>query len=187
MDLQSSIRHHFLVALPSMHDTYFERAVVYVCEHQLKGTAGLIINHPLEVSLGLIFEQLHLEQIVITQENKPLLMGGPLQPERGFVIHRPFGHWRSSLRLDDDVTITTSNDIIRAIACDKGPHDVLVALGFVGWKPGQLEEEIMADQWLICPYHPSLLYEVAFDKRWDVATQMMGVNMNHFISGPGHA
>ncbi len=187
MDFQSSVRHHFLVAVPSMRGTYFEQAVVYVCEHQSKGTAGLIINHPMEASLGLIFEQLHLEQVVIAQKNKPLLMGGPIQPERGFVIHRPFGQWQSSLRLDDDVTITTSNDIIRAMASDHGPQDVLVTLGFVGWQPGQLEKEIMDDQWLICPYDSSLLYNVDFDKRWNVATQMMGVNMNHFISGPGHA
>ena len=187
MDLQLSLRHHFLVAMPSIQDDFFGHAVVYLCEHQSKGTAGLMINHPMSESLGLVFEQLQLENVVFSQKNKPLLLGGPLQPERGFVIHRPFGRWRSSLLLQDDVTITTSNDIIRAIASDVGPVDALVALGFVGWEKGQLEKEIMADRWLVCPYDPTLLYEVPFNKRWEVAAKTIGVDMSHYISGTGHA
>ncbi|MFZ4076534.1 MAG: YqgE/AlgH family protein [Legionellaceae bacterium] len=187
MNLHVSLRHHFLVAMPTLNEAFFKRSVIYICEHQTKGTAGLIINQPMGESLELVFDQLHLEDPVHAQKNKPLLLGGPVQPERGFVIHRPFGSWRSSLRLDDDVTLTTSNDIIRAIAHDHGPHDALVALGFVGWEEGQLEKEIMADKWLVCPYHPALLYDVPFEHRWEQAAKTMGVDMNYFIPGTGHA
>ena len=181
-----ALRNHLLAAMPSLHDTPFERSVIYVCEHQPEGAVGLMINRPLEYPLSFMFEQLHIESGNLEQNNKPLLFGGPMQPERGFVIHRPFGAWRSSLLLDDDVTITTSNDIIRAIAQNNGPKDALVALGFVAWGEGQLDKEI-EEQWLVCPYESELLYEVPFDKRWKKTAETIGVNIDQIISGGGHA
>ncbi len=186
MDAPLSLRSHLLVAMPSLHGGYFERVVIYVCEHQPEGAVGLIINQPLQYPLSFMFDQLHIESGDAKQKNQPLLFGGPVQPERGFVIHRPFGHWRSSLLLSDDVTVTTSNDIIRAIASNKGPSDALVTLGFVAWGEGQLDEEI-EDQWLVCPYQPELLYNTPFDKRWEKTAQSIGVDLNHLIGKAGHA
>ncbi|MCH9756805.1 MAG: YqgE/AlgH family protein [Gammaproteobacteria bacterium] len=186
MNTQLSLRSHLLVAMPSLHGSSFERSVIYVCEHQPEGAVGLIINQPLQYPLGFMFDQLHIESAHAIKKNQPLLFGGPVQPERGFVIHRPFGSWRSSLLLADDVAITTSNDIIRAIARNDGPPDVLVALGFVAWGEGQLDQEI-ADQWLVCPYQPELLYDTPFDERWAKAALGIGVDVNQLVGKEGHA
>ncbi len=186
MDAPLSLRSHLLVAMPSLHGTPFERSVIYVCEHQAEGAVGLIINQPLQYPLSFMFEQLHIESGDADKKNQPLLFGGPIQPERGFVIHRPFGTWRSSLLLSDDVTITTSNDIIRAIARNDGPSDALVALGFVAWGEGQLEQEI-EEQWLVCPYQAELLYDVPFEERWAKTAQGIGVDVNQLIGKAGHA
>ncbi|NCT56299.1 MAG: YqgE/AlgH family protein [Legionella sp.] len=181
-----ALRNHLLAAMPVLHGTIFERSVVYVCEHQPEGAVGLMINRPLEYSLSFMFDQLHIKSDRSEQRHKPLLLGGPMQPERGFVIHRPCGNWRSSLVLDDDVTITTSNDIIRAIAQNHGPKDSLVALGFVAWGEKALDKEI-EEQWLVCPYEPELLYEVPFDERWEKTAETIGVNVGHIMPGAGHA
>lgn len=183
----ASFANHLLVAMPSLVGTPFERAVIYVCEHHVQGTVGLIVNRPMVYQLRLVFEQLNIQPLKSSQNELPLLYGGPVQPERGFVIHRPVGGWRSSLILQNDVTVTTSNDIIQAIGNDIGPKDALVALGYSGWTDNQLEQEVMDNTWLVCPYQPDLLYEVPFDKRWEYAGSILGVKMIQLISDAGHA
>ena len=183
----ASLANHLLIAMPSLTDPNFERSVIYVCEHHVQGTVGLMINRPMQFPLGLVFDQMQIEPIRVEQTQTPLLFGGPIQPERGFVIHRPFGGWRSSLALRDDVTITTSNDIIRAIAMDTGPKDVLVTLGYTGWNDNQLEQEVMDNVWLVCPYTPELLYEVPFAERWEYAGATLGVKMTQLTANVGHA
>lgn len=187
MDTISALRGHVLIAVPSLHDDGFEHSVVYVCEHQRQGGVGLIINKPLVYPLGFMFDLLNIQSNVVEQKNRPLLYGGPLQPERGFVIHRPAGHWGSSLLLEDNVTLTTSNDIIRAFAKGDGPKDSLVALGFVGWDSAKLEKEIVEDRWLVSHCKSELLYEVPFEKRWEYAASMIGINLSHLVEGGGHA
>lgn len=187
MAINTMLANNFLIAMPSQRNPIYEKSVIYICEHQPQGTVGLIINHPMQFPLGLVFDQLHIEPIRIECNRQPLLFGGPVQPERGFVIHRPLGGWRSSLVLRDDVTVTTSNDIIRAIAEDTGPNDALVALGYVGWAANQLDQEIIDGAWLVCPYKAEILYNVPFEERWKYAGLTMGVNMNQLISGAGHA
>lgn len=186
MESPFSLRSQLLVAMPSLHGTAFEQSVIYVCEHQPEGGVGLIINRQLQFPLSFMFDQLHIESAHAEKKDQPLLFGGPVQPERGFVIHRPFGSWRSSLLLGDDVTITTSNDIIRAIARNDGPKDALVALGFVAWGDGQLDQEI-ENQWLVCPLKPELIYDVPFEKRWEATAESIGVDMNQLVSRGGHA
>ena len=115
------------------------------------------------------------------------MYGGPIQPERGFVIHRPFGEWYTSLSLRDGVTITTSNDIIRAIAENHGPKDILVALGYMALPEKQLNYELINNFWLICPYKPELLYEVPFSQRWEYAGSILGVKMDQLTTSIGHA
>lgn len=187
MARDTSLANHLLVAMPSIVDPNFKRSVIYVCEHQVQGTVGLIINRPMQYPLGLVFDQLHIEPIRVECNRLPLLFGGPIQPERGFVIHRPLGGWRSSLALQEGVTVTTSNDIIRAIAADQGPKDVLVALGYVGWSENQLNQEVMDNTWLVCPFKPEILYEVPFENRWECAGLTIGVKMNQLTSSVGHA
>lgn len=185
--LNISLANHLLIAAPSLNEIGFARSVIYVCEHQKQGTVGLIINRPMPFPLGLVFEELHIQPIHVELSSLPLMYGGPIQPERGFVIHRPLGGWRSSLALQEGVTVTTSNDIIRAIADDKGPKDVLVALGYVAWEKYQLDKEVINDMWLVCPFKSEVLYEIPFEKRWEYAGKTIGVNMNQLISGTGHA
>lgn len=187
MTINTSLANHLLIAMPSLTDPNFKKSVIYVCEHHVQGTVGLIINRPMKFPLGLVFDQLHIEPTCPESIHLPLLYGGPLQPERGFVIHRPFGDWRSSLALREGVTVTTSSDIIRAIAADKGPKDVLVTLGYVAWNENQLGQEVLDNVWLVCPYYPELLYDVPFDKRWEYAGMKIGVNMNLISSESGHA
>ena len=187
MNSRMSLANHLLIATPSLDLPQFEHSVIYVCEHQAQGTVGLIINHPMKYGLNLVFEQLQIQPIIAEKNKTPLLFGGPLQPERGFVIHRPSGTWQSSLALQPDVTITTSNDIIRAIAEDRGPKDALVALGYVGWLEHQLEKEIMNDAWIVCPFKAELIYDVPYANRWKAAGLSIGVNMNQLTFGVGHA
>jgi putative transcriptional regulator len=183
----NSLANHLLIAMPSLHDPNFEKTVIYLCEHREEGSVGLIINRPMQFSLSLVFEQLDIEPIRIEQSSLPLMFGGPVQPERGFVVHKELGEWRSSLFLQEDVTVTTSNDIIRAIADDKGPKEVLVTLGYSGWVENQLEKEILNNQWLVCPYRSELLYEVPFEDRWEYAGLTLGIKMNQLSVNSGHA
>ncbi|MFC3908770.1 YqgE/AlgH family protein [Legionella dresdenensis] len=187
MAIDSSLANHMLIAMPSLTDPNFARTVIYVCEHHVQGTVGLIINRPMEFPLGLVFDQMNIVPNQSEIKLRPLLFGGPVQPERGFVIHRPYGGWRSSLALDENVTVTTSNDIIRAIAEDNGPKDVLVTLGYSGWTGDQLEQEVMNNTWLVCPFRPEIMYDVPFEKRWQYAGSIIGVDMTRLSSAAGHA
>ena len=187
MNSRMSLANHLLIATPSLDVPHFEHSVIYVCEHQSQGTVGLIINRPTPHGLRLIFEQLQIQPLHPEKNQTPLLFGGPLQSDRGFVIHRPIGAWHSSLSLQPDVTITTSNDIIRAIADDRGPADALVAMGYVGWLEHQVENEIMQDAWMVCPFKAELMYDVPYANRWEAAGMSLGVNMNQLTFGAGHA
>lgn len=187
MAIISSLANHLLIAMPTINDPNFDKTVIYLCEHHEQGSVGLIINRPMEYPMSIVFEQLQIAPIRVEQNRLPLLYGGPVQPERGFVIHKQMGGWRSSLFLQDEVTVTTSNDIIRAIADDTGPKDALVALGYSGWIENQLEEEVMNNSWLVCPYKAEILYEVPFGERWEYAGLTLGVKMNQLSSSSGHA
>ena len=182
-----SLANQILIASPSLHAPGFEHAVIFVCEQQDENAVGLIINQPMIYPLGIVFDQLDIEPVHSETTKKPLLYGGPIQPERGFVIHKQTGDWRSSLPLRKDVTITTSHDIIKAIAYETGPKDVLVTLGYSGWSDHQLEHEIINDFWLVCPFNSELLYEVPFEERWSYAGSLLGINMSQLTSQTGHA
>lgn len=187
MTTGASLANHFLIAMPTINDSSFSKSLIYVCEHHIQGTVGLIVNQPMPFSLGLVFDQLQIDPINVSTNNLPLLFGGPVQPERGFVIHRPFGKWKSSMALQEGVTVTTSNDIIRAIAQGDGPLGALVALGYAAWTENQLEQEVIGNSWLVCPYAEELLYEVPFENRWEYAGLTIGVKMNQLSTDIGHA
>lgn len=184
----SNLTNHLLIASPTLKQSEFEHSVIYVCEHQEAGAIGIIVNHPLKEQLGVVFSQLHIEPDKEDSIHLPLLYGGPNQTERGFVIHRQMSeNFRSSLHINKDVTVTTSKDIITALAHDKGPADFLVTLGYAGWDEQQLENEIINDTWLVCPFHPEVLYDVPFEERWAYAGRLIGVDMNKLSSTIGHA
>jgi putative transcriptional regulator len=183
----TSLNNQLLIAMPSLLDPAFGKTVVYVCEHNSQGAVGLIINRPLNYQLSYVFDQMDIKATSSSSQEKPLMFGGPIQPERGFVIHRPMGVWRSSLNIDDDVTVTTSNDIIHAIANGSGPQDALVTLGYAGWAENQLEQEVVDNSWLVCPFSPKILYNTPFERRWEVAAEILGVNIHFISSGEGHA
>lgn len=185
--MSTSLANHFLIAMPAMADPVFDHSVIYVCEHHEEGSVGLVINQPTQYSLELVFKQLKIVSDFPEQNQYPLLFGGPIQQERGFVLHRPMGSWRSSLLLRDEVTVTTSNDIIRAMAINQGPKDVLVAMGFAAWAHDQLEKELLENQWLVCPFRPEILYDIPYMDRWKYAGQMLGVDMNILSTQSGSA
>lgn len=183
----NSLVNHLLVAMPSVQDIHFARTVIYVCEQKDEGTIGLIINRPMQHSLSMVFEQLSIAPIQVETNKLPLMYGGPIQPERGFVMHKELGGWRSSIVLQQGVTVTTSNDIIRAIAEDKGPKDMLVTLGYTGWSENQLEKELIANDWLVCPFKQEILFDVPFADRWNYAGTILGIKMNQLSTSSGHA
>lgn len=182
-----SLANNLLVAMPSIKESNFARTVIYLCEHREEGSVGLIINRPMKHSLSMVFEQLSIAPIRIEQNQLPLMFGGPIQPERGFVMHKNLGEWRSSILLQDGVTVTTSNDIIRAIAEDKGPKDILITLGYSGWVENQLEKEILGNEWLVCPFRQEILYDIPFEDRWEYAGTILGIKMNQLSVSAGHA
>lgn len=183
-----ALANHFLVAMPGLNDIIFSQSVIYICEHHERGTVGMIINRPTGHPASLMFEQQGVGMIAEKAQHLPLLFGGPIQADRGFVIHRPTGEWQSSLPLvHDEVTITTSNDIVHAIAKDEGPKDLLIVMGYVGWDKRELENEIVKNNaWMICPYKAELLYEVPYAERWKAAAMSIGVNVDN-LTGSGHA
>lgn len=188
MSTPMSLANHFLVAMPTLSDVVFSQSVIYICEHHDRGTVGMIINRPLGHPMSVIFEQLGIVPANEPIKQYPLMFGGPIQAERGFVIHRPLGKWQSSMPVfGDQVAITTSNDIVRAMAQNQGPKDALMVLGYVGWDKRELEREIVKeDAWIVCPFNPELLYDVPFAERWKAAAMTLGVDMDS-ITGSGHA
>lgn len=189
MSVYTSLRNHFLIAMPNMVDPHFNHSVIYVCEHSSNGAMGFAINLPLlNIHLGDVLQNMN----ILTQNQQlsstPVLAGGPLQQERGFVLHRPSrDQWESSLALTTSLSITTSKDILMAIANHKGPKDMLIALGYAGWEGGQLEKEIIQNAWLCGPADPQILFDVAPENRWRAAGALLGVDMDAISLDIGHA
>jgi putative transcriptional regulator len=181
------LSNHLLIAMPSLKDPTFNRSVTYICEHNQYGAVGIIINRPTNTPLSYI-----LNHLKITADNQkikeiPLLYGGPVQQSQGFIIHRPIGDWRSTLEVTEEIAITTSQDILEAIAHGKGPDDVLIALGYAGWEAEQLEQEIRDNSWLSCPATPELLFNIPFSERWKISASLLGVDFNQLSNEIGHA
>lgn len=188
MDNESTLANHFLIAMPAMGDPNFAQTVSYVCEHNENGAVGIIINRPMpNILLGDLFNQLNIPVDNSAIAGMPVFYGGPVQPDRGFVLHRPSGQWRSSLALADDIHITTSQDILEAIAQGDGPASPIIALGYAGWGTDQLEEEMARNAWLTCPANSQLLFDTPYHEQWEAAAQILGVDIRTISSDSGHA
>lgn len=179
-----NLRHHFLVASPWLADPRFHGGVIYLCEHSEEGALGLMINQPLDIHLGEILEQLDMHG---GELDLPVFTGGPVQPERGFVLHSPGQHWQSTALVTDDVLLTTSRDILESIGRDEGPSEFLVALGYSGWGEGQLEEELGSNAWLTCPASTDILFRTPVSQRYEAVLRLIGVDLNQLSDSVGHA
>jgi putative transcriptional regulator len=187
MIASSNLTNQFLIAMPAMADAFFTRSVTYLCQHGENGALGIVINRPSELTLGDILEQMNIESQNEEANKIPVFFGGPVHPERGFIIHEPSSHWDSTLEVTDGLSLTTSRDILEALATGNGPEKVLIALGYAGWGKGQLEQEILHNSWLHTPLDKGVLFNLPAAQRWKAAVEGMGVNIALLSSQAGHA
>ena len=180
-------RNRFLIAMPSLADPNFYQTVTYIGEHNANGALGIIINRPLSLTVG---ELLAYLQIPVSRPDiaaMPIYSGGPVQPEQGFVVHTPLGRWGATLPITETIGITTSRDIMHALAGGEDLKQALVALGYAGWGPGQLEREMAENAWLCPPADPHILFHTPSERRWAAAAALLGVDLNLLSSDAGHA
>lgn len=187
MTTEDSLTDHFLIAMPSLADPNFSRTVTYICEHNEDGALGIVINRQTDVALGELLQHLGLQASRREVAARPVYMGGPVQQERGFVLHPPGQEWESSLSISEDVAITTSRDVLAALAEDRGPERYLVALGYAGWGAGQLEQEMADNSWLSGPADGTIIFEREAEARWQAAAALLGVDLRLLSSDTGHA
>jgi putative transcriptional regulator len=181
------LSNQFLIAMPGMADPNFSQTVTLICEHGPKGALGIVINRVLPMNLGDVFEQLGLEADDLNLARQPVLSGGPVQTDRGFVLHSPGGDWESTLPFSERLHLTTSRDILTAMADGRGPRNAVVALGYAGWDAGQLDDEMARNAWLNVSADEKLLFDTPLDDRWQQAGRLLGVNLMHMSSDAGRA
>lgn len=183
----SNLTNHFLVAMPAMADPNFGGSVVLIAEHSPKGALGLVINRPMELNLQTLFERIDLKLDSTPLASEPVFFGGPVQTDRGFVLHTPVGAWGSTVSVGDDVGLTSSKDVLEAVAGGRGPERLLVTLGYAGWGPGQLEDEIARNAWLTVAAEPTLIFDVPAEERLSRAFALIGINPVYLSASAGHA
>jgi putative transcriptional regulator len=182
---------HFLIAMPAMADPYFSKSVTYICEHNEQGAMGVVINRPIDMKLDALLDQISID---LTDELSAKLMGdntihfgGPVQIDRGFVLHQPVGHWQSTIAVNGDTALTTSKDVLEATARGEGPSKILVTLGYAGWSAGQLEQELAQNAWLTVPAQDMVIFDMPDEKKRDAAMNLLGVNFASLADEAGHA
>lgn len=178
---------HFLIAMPAMADPRFANTLTYVCEHNKDGALGIVINRPIDMTLSSLFDQINVPLNNNPLGGAPVHFGGPVQIDRGFVLHRPLGNWQSTLAISDDLGLTTSKDVLEALARGEGPKDVFVSLGYAGWSAGQLEQELAQNAWLTVEANADVLFDVPPEQRLPAAMQLLGIDFAQLSEGAGHA
>lgn len=188
MEALTNLQNHFLIAMPSLDDPFFQRSVTFICEHNADGAMGLVINQPVEMNVASLLQQL---EIVVPEHSsmfdQQVFAGGPLARDRGFVLHAPTGDWRSSAQLSDELMITTSKDILEAMGRGDAPEKFLLTLGYAGWEAGQLEQELAENSWLTIPADPEILFNTPVNERWQKATEKLGFHSWQLGPEAGHA
>ena len=185
-----SLKNHFLIAMPTMDDPYFSRSVTYICEHDDQGAMGLIINQPIgQLSVSQLLKKMELADFGKDKPdlNSPVYHGGPVSPERGFVLHKSQMPWSSSIQVSDELTITTSKDILQVLGTEATPEKFLITLGYAGWTAGQLEDEIKANSWLTIEADLEILFNTPPEDRWEAATKKLGFDIWQLASHAGHS
>jgi putative transcriptional regulator len=179
-------RHQFLLAMPALAGSYFGQTIIYLCDHTADGAMGLIVNREIDgVRLGDLFEQLDIAGPAHRQH--PVLEGGPVQRDRGFVLHSDDRSWEGTLTLGDGLALSTSREALAAIADDEGPRRFLVCVGYAGWAEGQLEQEMAENSWLSCPARDEILFDCPPEERVDRAAASLGIDFRLMSGTPGHA
>lgn len=187
MPFSTSLTNHFLIAMPGLQDPNFSRTVTYICEHTDQGAMGIVINRPLDITLGELFIQLDIVTVHSEVRDIPVYQGGPVQTDRGFVLHSAGPAFDSTLSITPDISVTTSRDVLEAIASGEGPDDTLIALGYAGWGGGQLEQEMSTNSWLNGPASNDIIFRMSPTARWMAAAQLLGVDLNLLSGEVGHA
>jgi putative transcriptional regulator len=183
----ANFTHHFLIAMPAMADPHFAHTLTYVCEHNKDGALGIVVNKPTDMTLSTLFEQIDVPLEDAQLRQTPVHFGGPVQVDRGFVLHRPLGNWQSTLAISDDLGLTTSRDVLEAVARGEGPKSVLVSLGYAGWSAGQLEQEIAQNAWLTVEANAGVLFETPAEARLPAAMRLLGIDFSRLSDDVGHA
>jgi putative transcriptional regulator len=185
------LTNQLLVAMPTLDDPNFAQSVTLICEHTDQGALGIIINRPMKMSLGEVFDQLSLCPSDPRLAEQPVLRGGPVQGDRGFVLHPPAADrttgWESTLQVSPTLQVTSSRDILNSIARGAGPEQAVIALGYAGWEAGQLEEEIRSNAWLNVPVDETILFATPVEQRWHAAVRLLGIDFGRLANHAGHA
>jgi putative transcriptional regulator len=181
------LTNHFLIAMPALADTFFSKTLTYICEHSEQGALGLVVNRPIDLTLKDLFDQLGICFDDQALGGLPVMFGGPVQLDRGFVLHQPVGEWQSTMIVNHEVGLTTSLDILRAIASGESPTQLLVALGYSGWAPGQIEHELTQNAWLTVPASPHIIFELPSEDRLNAAMHSLGVDFSSLSDEVGHS
>lgn len=181
------LKNQLLIALPAMADARFARSVALICQHDGDGALGIVVNRASEYTLGEVLAQMGLDSRDERLRTQVVLAGGPMHPERGFVLHDGGPRWDSSLPIAEGLTLTTSRDILESMARGEGPEHAVVALGCAGWSTGQLEHELTENSWLTAPADAELLFDLPLDARWQAAAGRIGVDFNFLADYTGHA
>lgn len=184
---ETSLTNQFLIAMPGLADPNFHHTVTFICAHNEDGAMGIVINRPMELALADIFAQMNLTPCSPDVGNMIIHQGGPVQTDRGFVLHRPDTSWHSSINVSDEIGVTTSRDILEAIAEGRGPGEAFIALGYAGWAAGQLEQEIKENAWLSGPAGSDIIFRTPVERRWEQAARLLGVDVNLLSPDIGHA
>lgn len=182
-----NLTHHFLIAMPGMVDPNFSRSLTYICEHNDKGALGLVVNRPSQMTVSALFKSLDLWLSARRLGRTLVLNGGPVQTNRGFVLHQPVGDWKSSLTVAEGVALTTSMDILEAVGKGEGPTSLLLTMGYSGWSAGQLEREILQNAWLTVEASSDILFSTPADQRLSAAMSLLGVDYARLSETAGHA
>ncbi|MES1981340.1 MAG: YqgE/AlgH family protein [Pseudomonadota bacterium] len=184
---QLDFRHHFLISMPAMVESSFAKSLIYICEHNEQGALGIIVNRPISLTLADLLEQIKIPLEKTELGSLPVYYGGPVQTDRGFVLHEPIGQWQSTLPINAKIGLTTSKDILEAIGTGQGPHNTLVTLGYAGWEPGQLEHELALNAWLTVPASEHIIFDLPAEERLFAAMGLLGVDYASLSEDAGHA
>jgi putative transcriptional regulator len=186
-----NLQHHFLIAMPSLQDPQFMRSVIYICEHNEEGAMGLVINKPIEqFTVETVLKKLRIRpspRNPAIRLDKPVLAGGPLAEDRGFILHTPQEGFNFSIPLSPDTMITTSKDVLKTLGTPEQPKNLLVTLGYAGWQQGQLEQELLDNTWLTIEADTNILFHMPMAERWQAAANKLGINIFNIAPQAGHA
>ncbi|UCV18734.1 YqgE/AlgH family protein [Ferribacterium limneticum] len=178
---------NFLIAMPTLEDPYFSNSLIYICEHNENGALGIIVNRPIDMNLAGLFDKIDIKLEAESLANLPVYFGGPVQLDRGFVLHRPIGKWQSTLAVNSEVGLTSSRDVLNSVGSEGLPAEIIVTLGYSGWDAGQLENELAQNSWLTVPAKAEILFDLPPEERLPAAMQKLGISFTQLSDVAGHA